>query len=557
MTKESLRHARGEAAIFLPSYTAEWGMQSCRRAAPAIRIVTSTPASLVLFEAYSLWLKSISSCASCAPSMIPCLDRQKAARHASLALGRLLVLPVRLQESCANAQPAEVEKADFVIYSDQPGFISPPSLGRLASTTEAEPLVERPASAGRRAGRRVFSVQKRFFSRASSSSRRPRISAPTNFQHISSGSLQFSPPSRPRQRPRSFRPLELSIHSMDNYLSPMLPHFEQEDREPRITPLQPAHIRDSFDSDASTLTYPESTSSWSFHIPRRPLPQRSVSPVDNNDSPPRVPSRSRLRATLTPPERVEMIVERIASAMLEKETLQLDIDSVVQRQSIYTGRASVTAPGLEKIAPMPSIPATPAAAPSFAQRLSLDRPHTAPQKAVAMEISTITAPPVFDVSQLQRTQMRFTPQPSHELLRKPTGPPLPLVFRPPLRKKKSFSLISTWTSLNDSGEQDRDRGTSFESATNEQTLTQDNNDYYTCIAGPPVRRASIVSVSSMSSWSAEEEQSYATTLSPPSTSPVRSRPDASTTPRTSRMLTFGRLSINGRQHRPQNVGVAY
>lgn len=36
---------------------------------------------LVLFEAYSLWLKSISSCASCAPSMIPCLDRQKAARH--------------------------------------------------------------------------------------------------------------------------------------------------------------------------------------------------------------------------------------------------------------------------------------------------------------------------------------------------------------------------------------------------------------------------------------------------------------------------------------------
>ncbi|KAI6404206.1 hypothetical protein ACKVWL_002375 [Pyricularia oryzae] len=488
---------------------------------------------LVLFEAYSLWLKSISSCASCAPSMIPCLDRQKAARH-------------------------EVEKTDFVIYSDQPGFIPPPSLGRLASTTEAEPLVERPASAARRAGRRVFSVQKRFLSRGSSSARRPRISAPTNFQHISSGSLQFPPPSRPRQRPRSFRPLELSIHSVNNYLlSPMLPHFEQEDREPCITAPQPAHIRDSFDSDTSTLTYQESTTSSLFHIPRRPLPQRPVSPGDSNGSPPRVPSRSRLRATLTSPERVEMMVERIASAMIEKETLQSDIDSVVQRQSIYAGRASLSAPGVEKIAPMPSIPATPAAAPSFAQRLSLDRPHTAPQKAVAIEVSTITAPPAFDISQLSMTQARFISQSTHELLGRPIGHSLPLVFRPPLRKKKSFTNISTWLSPNDSGEQDRDRGSSFESATNERTLTMENNDYYTYVAAPPARRASIVTVSSMSSWSAEEEQSYATTLSPPSTSPVRSRPGASTTPRTSRMFTFGRLSINGRQHWPHNVGVAY
>ncbi|KAI6363095.1 hypothetical protein MCOR25_006037 [Pyricularia grisea] len=488
---------------------------------------------LVLFEAYSLWLKSISSCASCAPTMVPCLDRQKAARH-------------------------EVEKADFVIYSNQPGFIPPPSLGPLASTTEAEPLVDRPASAARRAGRRVFSVQKRFLSRGPSSARRPRISAPTNFQHISSGSLQFPPPSRPRQRPRSFRPLELSIHSVNNYLSPMLPHFDPEDLEPCITTPQPAHIRDSFDSDSSTLTYQESTYSSLFHIPRRPLPQRPVIPGDNNDSPPRIPSRSHRRATLTPPERVEMMVERIASAMIEKDTLQSDIDSVVQRQSIYMGRAPLTAPGVEKIAPMPSIPATPAAGPSFAQRLSLDRPQTAHRKAVAIEISTITAPPVFDVSQMSSTPARLTSQSTHELIGKPVGPPLPLVFRPPLRKKKSFSHVSTtWLSPKDSGEQDRARGTSFESATNEQNLPMENNDYYTCVAAPPVRRASIATVSSMSSWSAEEEQSYATTLSPPSTSPVGSRPDASTTPRTSRMFTFGRLSINGRQHWPQNVGVAY
>lgn len=360
----------------------------------------------------------------------------------------------------------------------------------------------------------------------------------------------------------------------------MLPHFEQEDREPCITAPQPAHIRDSFDSDTSTLTYQESTTSSLFHIPRRPLPQRPVSPGDSNGSPPRVPSRSRLRATLTSPERVEMMVERIASAMIEKETLQSDIDSVVQRQSIYAGRASLSAPGVEskclcrveypaipfdealltdriEIAPMPSIPATPAAAPSFAQRLSLDRPHTAPQKAVAIEVSTITAPPAFDISQLSMTQARFISQSTHELLGRPIGHSLPLVFRPPLRKKKSFTNISTWLSPNDSGEQDRDRGSSFESATNERTLTMENNDYYTYVAAPPARRASIVTVSSMSSWSAEEEQSYATTLSPPSTSPVRSRPGASTTPRTSRMFTFGRLSINGRQHWPHNVGVAY
>ncbi|TLS31062.1 hypothetical protein PpBr36_03008 [Pyricularia pennisetigena] len=543
MTKESLRHARGEAASFVAILHGGVGyaiLPSCSASHPNrhqhpghYERAAMSALGFVLFEAYSLWLKSVSSCASCAPSMIPCLDRQKAARH-------------------------EVEKADFVIYTDQPAFIPPPSLGPLASTTEAEPLVERPASAARRAGRRLFSVQKRLWPRGSSSARRPRISAPTNFQHISSGSLQFPPPSRPRQRRRSFRPLELSIYSADNYLSPMLPHFEQEDRDPCITSPQPVHIRDSFDSDASTLTYQESFSS-SFHIPRRPLPHRSVSPGDSIDSPPRIPSRSRLRAALTSPERVEMMVERIASAMIEKETLQSDIDHVVERQSIYTGRAALTAPGVEKIAPMPSIPATPAAAPSFAQRLSLDRPQTAPQKAVAVEISTFTVPPVFDVSQLSRSQTRFTSQSTHELLDRPIGPSLPLVFRPPLRKKKSFSHVSTWLSPNEYGEQYRDRGSSFESAANEQTRTTENNDYYT-YATVPARRASIASVSSMSSWSAEEEYSYVTTLSPPSTSPVRSRsprPDVSTTPRTSRMFTFGRLSINSRQHWPHNVGIAY
>lgn len=494
---------------------------------------------LVLFEAYSLWQKSISSCASCAPAMFPCVDRRKAARH-------------------------EVEKPDFVIHSDQPGFVPPPSLDPLAGRAQAPSVVERPASAWRRGGRRNFSVQKRMWSRVPSSTRRTRISAPTNFQHISTGSLQFPPASRARQRPRSFRPLELSIHAVNNYLSPMIPDIDQE-RQRCISPPRPAHTRaGSFDSDASTLGDQESSSSSSFHIPRRPVPRRSTTSSDGNgNSPPRIPSRSRLRAVLTSPERVDMMVERIASAMLEREILQSEIDSIVERQSVYTDSRPSTAHGVvEKIAPMPSIPATPAAAPSFAERLSLDRPQISPRQAVATGVPAGKEPPNFDFSHLPQNRPRLNTPPITELIQRALVPPLPLVLRPPLRKKKSFSRVPTWIFPGGGGgsggaEHQRDRGVSFDSVTN-------NDGFYTCIA-PESGRDSIATISTFSSWSGTEDaHSYRTTLSPPlHHSPMMpskqgaSTAAAATTPRTSRMMTFGRLSITTRQHRPLSVGIAY
>ena len=66
--------------------------------------------------------------------------------------------------------------------------------------------------------------------------------------------------------------------------------------------------------------------------------------------------------------------------MIEKEKLQAEINSLVERQSIYISSRPSTAYGL--IEPMPSIPALPADGPSFAERLSHDdRPRTAPSQS--------------------------------------------------------------------------------------------------------------------------------------------------------------------------------
>ncbi|KAL8396495.1 hypothetical protein RB594_009925 [Gaeumannomyces avenae] len=502
-----------------------------------------------LAEAYNAWLDSLSSCYA---TISPCLNRR-------------------------NKNPSRqlMEKDEFLVYRHQPSITPPPTFGPSTGTAardEAFPE-QRPASTRRGQGRRrrSFSVTKRFWSHGSSSSRRPKISAPSNFRHIHSESFQFpsAAPARPGRRPRSFRPLELSIYVDDN-LSPILPHLVS--GQGNVSPPAPAHVHSSsFDSNGSTLGHQRSLSSLSFHLQRRPVPQQAASSStrdsEDPETPPRIPPRSRRRAGSSP-EQVDRMVERVASAMMERDRLQAEIESIVERQSVYMGSRPSTAYDMQDLEPMPEIPALPAAGrPSFVERLSIEqlgteRPRTAPPKTFSqgfgIESPIYEVPDVFYVPQVPM-RPRYVTQPTETMPERQLAPPLPLVLRPPLRKKRSFSRVSNWLFPAD-GPAQRERGMSFDSVTNAPLPVTDRDGFYTCIA--PARRTSFETISTSCSWDTQtEERTQPTTMSitdSPSAKETRvSTPTG--TPRLNRMPTFGRTySYESRQqHRPQSVGVAF
>lgn len=130
--------------------------------------------------------------------------------------------------------------------------------------------------------------------------------------------------------------------------------------------------------------------------------------------------------------------------------------------------------------PIPAFPLVPPTAPSFAERLSIDRPRTAPSTQTSFHPPPPPPPPFPPVApsyteraqsfdQLSRQPASLTPitpetpaavrtsafhsHPPYMSpkiidnsidIEMPLAPPLPLILRPPLRKKKSFSRVSDW-----------------------------------------------------------------------------------------------------------------
>ncbi len=465
---------------------------------------------------------------------------------------------------------------EIEVLRDQPGFTPPPSL---------EPSsLERGWTPRKSLGslsRRGFSVRKRH-----PSTRRPQISAPSDFRHVYSESFQFpsqAPPfAQVQQWPPSFQPLELNIYMTDRPLSPILPAFEY--AHPDVTP--PPHALthgSSFDSDGITLAHQRSYSSMSFHLPRRLAAESS--PLTSFDgSPPRIPSRSRLRAntaqsSATTMQSVDHIVERIASAMLERDRLQAEIDSVLERQSIYISSRPSTAYGLEgergdaqwpleygaertDLEPMPSVPALPAAAPSFAERLSTERPLTAASQTAEASGRGAEAPPRSFPTPPPRqiTPPRSSPRINGRPVDLPLAPPLPLVLRPPLRKKKSFSRVSNWLFPSEDGSHGRD--ISLDSVTNLPRPVTGREGFYQCMtpAEAPGRRSSLDSVTTVSTWTTTEEDRTMPTTWSPGSSPVTKHETPTPTAAPERRGAFGGKAAvggNGNRHRPQSVGVAF
>ena len=205
--------------------------------------------------------------------------------------------------------------------------------------------------------------------------------------------------------------------------------------------------------------------------------------------------------------------------------------------------------------PMPDIPALPPDAPSFSERLRSDRPRTAPSK-------TPTPRAAYQANSSRKVEGRAPP------------PPLPLRLRPPLRKKKSFSRVSTWLFLpggehqHQSQQQKHGRDISLDSVTNLPMPVTGADGFYEVApaprpAGRPSRPDSFDSVSSVSDWSAadaEEAQTLPTSWSQSSyeTSTKAFAPAAASAPPTHTTFDEARQRDAGPRPPPGRiVGVAF
>ncbi|KAI1123755.1 hypothetical protein F5Y10DRAFT_280683 [Nemania abortiva] len=397
----------------------------------------------------------------------------------------------------------EIDNNSFSIIHNEPSFMPRPNPAPLGDTSDVFKQEQAPKRR-RRSGWSSFSARNRLLSSDASLLRRPQISGPSNFRHVYSESFQFpgSTSSQLKLPSASFRPLELNLNMSDTQLSPILPHLQYS--SPPVTPPPRAYaVSSPSDSDSPAISHQRSYSSVSFSIPRRPVNGGSVfeSPRSNTSTPQRPPP-ARTRGFITPspppPPIMEDLVERVANAMLERDRLQEQIDDIVERQTIYSSSRPSTAYGQPEMEPMPEIPAMPPNAPSFSERLSSDQIQ-----------NTSTQPP---------TRTRYQANSSRKLEGRVPPPPLPLRLRPPLRKKKSFSRVSSW--LFPAGAEHK-KEISLDSLTNAPKPVTGSKGFYQVARPEPSRRSSFDSESTVSDWTVEE-QTILTSLSP--SSPATPRP---------------------------------
>ncbi|ETS82964.1 hypothetical protein PFICI_04840 [Pestalotiopsis fici W106-1] len=457
--------------------------------------------------------------------------------------------PVRIQldlEPYPDFHPSShtVPEKSFVPVYQQPSF-TPPLSSKQPMKHRRGPSPTWEQAPGKRHDhvRTALSMKERFFSSSKSKPRRPQISGPTDFRHLTSGAPvpldyevteDFETTRQPRHRQRSFRPLELNIHSNANgRLSSMLPYFGY--ASPPVTPPGRIMVQSSSSEDSITLKHQQSSSTMSFRIPRKPTPLGSVFDSPSTDMLPR-PAPARLRAqasTEAPAAVMDDLIERVATAMKERDLLQEQIDDAIERQTLYVkSRPSTPVFNNANMEPMPQVPVLPPDAPSFSERISIDHPRTAPvrkpmvaptpppkslsrdQPVHGLSLRRVITPPPKSAARPRAQGQLRQPQ---SLLSRQVGDQLP---PPPLRKKKSFSRVSTWlgfpADVNDKAvfgsvrERSRDRSL--------PVLRQ--GGFYEVRSAPP-RKSSFGSDDTVSDWTsdAEEEfdgQTLPTTCSPSS-----------------------------------------
>lgn len=222
---------------------------------------------------------------------------------------------------------------------------------------------------------------------------------------------------------------------------------------------------------------------------------------------------------------------------------------------------------------MPSIPALPAAAPSFAERFSVDgRPRTAPTRMSHMTVQE----KALELTAAAQSHPPFGVPPydggsSETDLARPLAPPLPLVLRPPLRKKKSFSRVSTWLFHPDEAGSAGSSPTATVVPTTSPRPVTASDGFYQCVAPPEgLPRTSMDTSSSVYTWeTGEREGDEDETKTQPTTAPAWSpeqtpkQVSSAGTPvvgmaaaRSALEKEVG-LGVAGGGRRPLSVGVAF
>ncbi|PFH62705.1 hypothetical protein XA68_12383 [Ophiocordyceps unilateralis] len=272
-----------------------------------------------------------------------------------------------------------------------------------------------------KAGRKGLSTRSRPSSDAAS--RRPLISAPSNFRHLQSGPGSQSPA---MQQEPPLTPFESGSYTPDSRQSPVSPHFSISSCT--LSPPPACFSCRAGEGDRRRLRHGNDM----FHIPRRQV--NSVSPVGSSQdgTPPRIPPKAQGRSRVSTAPEMAALRERVAGAMNEVERLQRQIDEVVERQSLYANSRPSTSHSTGRILPamqpMPSVPALPPVAPSFAERLNSDGDRSPIEAQKTSGDATAASP----------TQLRLC-QEGGQLAAAGRVTP-----RPPLRKKKSFTHVSDW-----------------------------------------------------------------------------------------------------------------
>ncbi|KAF7521931.1 hypothetical protein G7054_g12283 [Neopestalotiopsis clavispora] len=433
-----------------------------------------------------------------------------------------------------------VPEKSFVPVYQQPSFTPPPSTSKQPMKHRRGPSPSWEQAPVKRHDhvRTGLSMKERFFSSSKSKPRRPQISGPTDFRHLTSGAPQPSDyevteevvdTRQQRYRQRSFRPLELNIHSNANgRLSSMLPYFGYSSSSPPVTP--PGRIRmvpSSSSEDSISLKHQQSSSTMSFKIPRKPTPLDSVFDSPSTDMIHRpAPARLRPQASAeAPAAAMDDLIERVATAMKERDLLEEQIAEAIERQTLYVKSRPSTPTGFNtKMEPMPQVPVLPPDAPSFSERISIDHPRnmpvrkpmvapTPPPKSLArdqpvhglsLRRGMVTPPPKSAARPRPQGQIR---QPQ-SLLSRHAGDQLP---PPPLRKKKSFSRVSTWLGFPADVSDNAMFGSVRERSRDRSLPVLHQGGFYEVRSAPP-RKSSFGSDDTASEWTSDAEEFDGTTL---------------------------------------------
>lgn len=270
--------------------------------------------------------------------LFPCFDGKDPRSESSSGVCDIHPMDNHLLGQQVLNRQGPSEKQYYQVFYDQPAPMPPPRARRQRASS-----MGRMRNGNKRAAAKQADMGwiDRNFRSGKRKAPRPLISDPFNFQHTGTGAVSFmtSAADLPRSAP-AFRPLELSIYQSDDQMSPLMPYFTRAATTPSPPPR--ALTRETFDEDASTLAHSRSYSSQSFHIPRRPVNDvasfTTGTTSSNGDTPPRIPPRARTRPRAYTSPSVEAIVERIAGAMIEKERLEDEIESVKERASICLSR---------------------------------------------------------------------------------------------------------------------------------------------------------------------------------------------------------------------------